>query len=482
MSYGITTEGFIRKHLQTIKEDLETALKAEFGDTINLASDSVFGKIVGTMAQPMADLWSLMEDVYNAMYPSTGSGVSLDNSCDIVGVVRNAATRSEVTCALEVIPGVTVTTGSIVATNVAGDQFQLIADCTPVVTSAVQAKTSVNGPVAPGAYTITINGTPFTYTAIGGDTPSDISLALETSINAGAEPVTCADQTGGVDWIDGDIGVDGQPTPFSIVVTANMQIDYIAGLADFESVETGEIIAFADTLTVIVTPINNWISCINHEDAELGDEEELDSELRVRRARSLAIAGASVVEAIRASLLDITDVDNVRVLENITDVTDGAGLPPHSFEAIVKDGDGDDIGAALWADKPAGIATYGSTTVQVYDSEGILQTLYFSRPTELDIYIIVEYHKLASAEGEIFPSNGEDLIAESVLATGQALDIGNDVIQQRFFGPIYIACTGIETLTMKVGTSAPPSQTTPFAIGDRQIAIFDSSRITITEV
>lgn len=482
--YGLTSAGFVRKHLSTIKADIEDALKAQFGNEINLTTDSVFGKIVGCVSQPIADVWEEMESVYNAMYPNTSEGTSLDNCVDLNGIVRQPTTRSEVNGYFEVVPGTTILAGSIVAVETTEDQFRTLADSTPVVTSAVKAQTSLNGSIAPGAYTITINGTPFTYTAGGGETPDQISAALAALIDAGAEPVDGIDMTGGINQAQGDPGSDGEWQAFSIAVTANLKIDTIWGSIAMESVDTGPIAAPATKLNIIVTPINNWISCTNAVSAELGDEEETDAALRIRRARSLAAAGSSTVPALLASLLDITDVEDAFVFENITDTTDGFGLPPHSFECVVLDGADQDIVDAIWANKPAGIQTYGSSSGNITDSKGVIHIIYFSRPSNINIYVTAEYKKYIAGdeEGEIFPSNGEQLIEDAILSYGATLGINNDVIAARFDGPINDACVGIKQLTIKIGTAPAPGTSTTIAIGKRELAAFAAARVTVTLV
>ena len=484
MSYGLTSEGFVRKHLDAIIEDLEDGLRDAFGEEINLESDSIFGKLVGCFGQPLEEIWELAELVYNAMYPSTAGGTSLTNSCELVGVDRLAPTRSEVYCALLALVGTTITAGSKVATDPAGDEFQLKADVTPAASAAVEAFTSMAAPVANGAtYTITINGTPFSYVAtVPPDTDDTISDELATAINAGAEPVTATDLTGGNVQIEGDAGVDGLPTPFSISLSGTLQFDSIAGLGEFESVETGPVLAYAGTLTSIQTPISGWLEATNPLDADPGTDEELDSALRTRRARSLAIPGAGTVESLLSKLLAVSEVTDGLVIENTTDSTVDS-IPPHAFEAVILGGDDDDIAETIWENKPAGIPPYGSESAVVTDSQGLDHTMYWSRPTEILMWVEVEYTKYDEEE---FPTDGEDLIAASVLATGNALTIGNDVLPDRFFGPIFIACSGIKTLNVKITEDVAGSpgsyQTTPWAISFRELAKFDSGRIVVTEV
>ncbi len=174
------------------------------------------------------------------------------------------------------------------------------------------------------------------------------------------------------------------------------------------------------------------------------------------------------------------------MIENDLEVADGDGRPPHSFESIVLGGLDADIAEVIWENKPAGIQTHGSTNVIHVDTEGISRSINFSRPSEIYLHVRVTYSKYSE---ETFPTTtGEASIAQSALDTGNALTIGNDVLPERFKGPIFTAVSGIAELTIEVATSTgpldPPGayQTTPLAIAATEIAVFDSGRVTVVEV
>ena len=83
---GLTSTGFTKKTLQEIREDLQAALRAAFGDDINLDADSVFGRLVDNFAKPLADVWEALEAVYHSQYPSTAEGVALDNALSLIHI------------------------------------------------------------------------------------------------------------------------------------------------------------------------------------------------------------------------------------------------------------------------------------------------------------------------------------------------------------------------------------------------------------
>jgi len=481
MAFGLLSTGFVRKHLADIVDDLEAALQAAFGINIRLDSKSVFGKLVGAFAQPAADVWELAEAVFNSFYPSTAEGTALDNCCELVGVTRIPATQSTVTEVLEGTVGTTIGINSKVATVTVGDQFQTTAAITLAASVAVRSTTSLVGAVVHGkVYTITINGTPFTYTAtVPPDDADAVSLALKNLINAGAEPVTATDLTGGELQVDGDAGADGLPTPFALVINANLSIDKVGNLQAMESVEYGAVIGYASTLTDIVTQVSGWTAAWNPLAATLGNEEETDSALRLRRALSLATPGSGTVDAIRAAVLSVSAVTAAFVLENTGDAVDGNGLPGHSFEVVVLGGDGDDIAEEIWDHKGAGIYSHGVTPVVVSDSQGFSQTVRYTRPSEIDIWVRGTYTEDPEADPG-FPTNGEDLMETAMLATGQALTIGEDALPAHFYGPVLAACTGIRTLLIEISLDGIAWVNTPLAIAALEISAFEIAHCEAT--
>ena len=95
----------------------------------------------------------------------------------------------------------------------------------------------------------------------------------------------------------------------------------LTGGSDTENataVNTGAISALAGTLTVIATPIAGWTSVTNVSDATLGQDEETNEELRLRRTNSTATSAKSIVDGIFGSLSELDDVTGVAVLENDT--------------------------------------------------------------------------------------------------------------------------------------------------------------------
>jgi hypothetical protein len=229
------------------------------------------------------------------------------------------------------------------------------------------------------------------------------------------------------------------------------------------------------------------LSSVNNLAAGLaGRIAETDEELRNRRRELLAGLGAATDEAIRQAVLQEVDgVTACLVISNRTDVTDGDGRPPHSFETIVSGGDEDDIAQVIWENTPSGIYPEGDIVKTVVDSTGKGQTVRFSRPTNVYIWVDLEYSLNIE---ESFPVNGEDLIKDNIVEwTLQNINIGDDVIYQRLSIPIY-EVPGIGTIQIELATSATPTgppgaySAANVVIASDELAVFATSRITVTQV
>lgn len=240
---------------------------------------------------------------------------------------------------------------------------------------------------------------------------------------------------------------------------------------------TGPIPAYTGTLTELETPIVGVSSVTNPADAVLGSDIETDAELRARRNDQLQGIGNATLEAIRAQLLNVEDVTSVTGYENITFVVDIDGRPPKSYEFYVFGGDEDDIAQKLWESKPAGIATYGSISKTVVDSQGFNQIVKFSRPVEIDIYLEIDL-----TVSPDFPGDGLDQCKAALLAFGNALGTGQDVIVYPQLVASLNSIIGILDLVIRIGTSPGPTLDDNIIIAAFQKSAWDSSRITLAVV
>jgi uncharacterized phage protein gp47/JayE len=234
--------------------------------------------------------------------------------------------------------------------------------------------------------------------------------------------------------------------------------------------------ALAGTIIEIITPVVGWNTVNNPADATLGRDRETDAALRIRRAKSVAFPSQSLLESIFSAIANIEGVAEVIVLENDTSTVDENGQDPHSVQAIVNGGDDQEIAEAIFNEKSAGIATVGSTTVQVLDIQDLPHDINFQRPTDLDIYVTINLTTFAD-----YPANGADLIKQAIIDYAALnINIGTDVINSRLYCPIneVQGHTIDEVLT---GTTPSPTLPDDIPVPFDNLARFQNANIIVNE-
>lgn len=437
MAYGLLSTGFVPKTYEVIVTELEAAWREAFG----ASSLGKFAKrMIAIFAERLAECWELAEDVYAAFDPAGSVDDALDMLCAITGTTRDAATYST-----------TVLT--------------LVGDTGTVVPARWQSATDSTGSV-------------FTHDEAG------TLAALTAWAAATAYIVGDRRSNGGNSYIcitAGTSAGSGGPTTESDDITDNtahwrfMGNGLAAVDVDATATVTGPVSAVSGDITEIVTPVSGWSSVINLLDATEGANIETDEDLRVKRELEIAAGGDSTIPAITAALLDVTGVTHVRVFYNNTDTTDADGVPPHSVEPLVQGGDADAICAALFASVAGGIGYHGDESGTVTDSEGVEHTIRFSRPEERTIYVDATYTK----DPDTYPADGDDQVKAAIVAWGDTLPVGKDVTASRVSAAVFEVTGVIDVTDIDIGVTAAPTTGITVTVTSRQLAVFDTSRITV---
>jgi len=413
----VTATGFNKKTLAEIISELEIDFKEIFGDDIDVEADQPFGQLIGLLAKREADLWDGAEEIYNSRDPNKASGTSLD-----AVVAENAITRLEETATevkdvlLNATNNTVIPAGKLARQQNTTIDYSLDNSVTVSKTTASKGVVSIETLTVSNTYTVTINATNYDYIAQIGDTKVDVLDEIKALIDAGSWTGTVT-----VNSLNENMTLEDLSVVFSFDVGADMSIDQIWNQGDFTCTIKGANTLPANNLNIIQTPVTGW-NGVNNPDAGItGRATETDDELRLRRERSI-IKGNATDEAIAAALLnDVENVTNARVFSNRTDVTDGEGRPPHSFETVVQGGDDQEVADKIWETQPSGIQSFGNTTEIVTDSQGNPQTIKFSRPES--VYIHVQVSRDLYDE-ESYPTNGDQLIKEAIV--NWSLDISNN--------------------------------------------------------
>jgi len=109
--YGLTLEGYKTKPFDTMMTEVSDTLTSSLG-AINLTPPSVFSVLINTFLVEVAKIDLKGEEIYNAQYPNTATGYSLDGIADYNGIKRLAATHSTVTAQVNAINYTTIPEGS----------------------------------------------------------------------------------------------------------------------------------------------------------------------------------------------------------------------------------------------------------------------------------------------------------------------------------------------------------------------------------
>lgn len=404
-SYGVLSTGFSKKSRQDIIDEVVASLQADISPNLNTEATSILGQLIGVLADQISQDWDILEEVYLSQYPDSASAASLDGVGAITGATRLPATVSTV---------ILSATGDDATSLPLGRQAR--------VPNGGTFETTAGATISLAAAWAT--GTAYSVgDIVRNDSPENIYVCAIAGTSAGA----------------------GGPTGEGTAIVDNTVTWRFVGDGEgyatvaAEATETGATVGLAYQVTEIVTAVSGWAGVSNLADAAAGTAIETDAAFRVRRENLLTVSGKGTVDTIRAKLLLVSGIVEALVFENPTDVTDGNGVPPHAIECVVLGGSDADVAEAIFLDKPAGIATYGSDIVEVVvDSQGTSHTVNASRADPVEMFLDIT----VVADGN-YPADGDTQVAAALKALGDTLTIGDDVIYNQFLGETLSTACGV---------------------------------------
>ena len=451
---GVTLAGFETKRFNDIIAGLRENARTIFqdlvqpGEEVDVSDNSTIGRLIGLVAPDLAELWQADLEVYQAFDPNSATGVALDNIVQYMGVTRRQGRPTVLRASVWGTLGTLLPAGQAVKGN--GSESFL-----STTALSFSAQDFIGFSISPNSL---VEGNTVAFTMI-----VDEGIFTLTHTNGASETVAAIL----ADWLEQFEAT--VPTRYEVRIEDNKLYvelkDYFAFISvpsltncaivdtkkrlTFNSATNGDFDTPIGTVTTILTPVFGWSSVINEISAEKGSTLETDEELRERFRISKAVRASNTSEALYSQLLEIEGVLFVRIYENMTGVTDINGIPEHSFMAVVRGGVDTDIGEVVWNNKPLGIASYGNTSVVVRDTQNFERTVYFSRPTEVPIYVRIQVKKIDNS----FPNDGTEMIRAKVLDyLNENITFGEDVIYTRMFTPIN-SIPGHQVELLEIGTS-----------------------------
>lgn len=289
--------------------------------------------------------------------------------------------------------------------------------------------------------------------------------------------------------------LQGAATVEAITSRVKQEVPGVTSVIVFENVTLTQdpisVLFSADFITgntVQVDLDSNNIGSVSYVSSHLQVMNDLASLISAQpEIRSVAVTGVSN----RELTIEMEDGQEIEIDFNISGgasqptYTESGGRPPKSFETVVEGGSDDAVALKIWQLKPAGIQTYGNVNngagITIIDSFGNPQVIHFTRAVPVYMWVNVV---LTLNPQETFPANGQELVAQAILAYGNTLGIGVDVIIQRVQAAVF-AVPGISSATVQLArtlnvSTTPTYVSTNIDIGETEISVWDLSRINVS--
>lgn len=231
----------------------------------------------------------------------------------------------------------------------------------------------------------------------------------------------------------------------------------------FQAIVPGPIAAPPGFVNQIFQVIPGWDSITNPIAGVTGTNVEGRAAFEERRAASVALNAQGSLPAVRAAVLNVTNVLDAYATENVTSapvVIGGYTLKPHSLYVAALGGEAQDIGEAIWTKKSPGCDYNGNVVVTVVDSSySSPQPSYQVRYQSPDVAAILFQVEIAG--GPQVPSNAADQIRAAIIAAFNGDDetarerIGGTIYASRYYCPVAaVGPSWVRIISIKVGYGA----------------------------
>ena len=442
MGEFVTPTGLNRKTLQELRLEFENKFKQVFGVAFETAVDSPNGLLISQLALSYNDLWELAQEIYSSLDPNQAVGAALDARAAFNGVSRKPALPCIVDAVLYTNgSSATIPAGSLARRQRGNLNFALDETVTISRSSCDELLIIDNGSEKNTEYVFH-----FTF--------GDVTLNNSTSTsNLSVLALAIVSAGGSVAQSNRGLRVYKDGTPVGI--TGAMPSDFIiqsGANGKFTAVELGYQTCEIGELDTIAAAVSGWNDVYNYAAGEPGEDLESDESLRVRRAAAARARKSRATDpAIEAALLDVPGVSTAIVKSNRGFTTDEDGVPGKAFTSLVVGGNDNEIAQCIYENQPAGIQSYGNTSVNITDSHGIEQQISFSRPTPVYLWVKVTY---SLYDEEAFP--GQDAVKDALVEWAEReYTLGKDIISTRINQGLYDV-PGIGVATCAVATSNSP--------------------------
>lgn len=437
----LTDQGFLRPTMAELMQKIGDRMVESVGP-VNRRADSGIGQIIAIVAEALGVSFETAEELFNSRFLSRASGVALDSLGEWLGIPRRGKSNTTSAVILYGTSGAPVPAGARVAYG--NYQFTLDAQVTISTTNTTDVTWSVNANPA-GNVGLTVNGIDY-VTPAASKSQAQIATEVATLITqAGAATSQFKAEASGANI---HITSPNLNTGISVANKGGMTLVKVGTPGSVTAVDSGPIAVPAHSLTTLVSSAAGWQAVDNPVDAVPGSDRETDTSYRARlQGSNGASLGKATPTAIKEAVRSVAGVTAASVVVNNTMGTVN-GQPPKSFNVVVAGGQETAIGLAIYETGGAGIETYGTEQVTVYDEDGDPHVILFSRQVVALYKVTVNVTKLQPEE-QLDPRTPQ-LIESAVRSYFASLSLGDDIVVQRMIGPIYEATSGIATITIQV--------------------------------
>ena len=498
--YGLTPKGPNIKRLDVILNEMHADLSEKLGINTRQNPQSILNHLLTNIADRIAELWEFGENVYYSQYPSTAEGISLDNACQLGGVIRKGATRSSYPIHCTGLDGTVLPSGTKIASNTNPVTTLSVSTESRITRTAFNKITLKIVYAARGeTYTVTIDGNTYSFTATSDD-PNEILHGLQTSIGTAGEKIASEIvleddhyelKLERATYQSGTAVFDEAALSASSLMYIQREnlltTGTVTSIINFSTDDFGDILLPSTSINKIVNAPSGLLEVANHCTYVAGNDEETDSELRKSYIDKIFNRSSMMVDSIESAILNnVKGVKSCYVYENNTDDTDENGIPPHSIEVVVSGGDANDIAREIYINKAAGIGTYGNTSVDVTAHDGGTATVYYTVPSEKYVWF---YVKVTPISGTYLQPDFVDIVKEIITEDVAGRDIGEGVILQAFYSEICRKISGVREVSILAYQSdenVPPVSSSAYediniTVSNRQFVYTTPESITVVE-
>lgn len=157
----------------------------------------------------------------------------------------------------------------------------------------------------------------------------------------------------------------------------------------FRAANPGRVLTVPNTIKNAVTVVLG-VTAINNPSVptSVGDTEETDAALRIRRQKSTQLPSQGYLNALEAALGNVTGVTYEKVYENKGDIVDADGIPPHCIWAVLGgNGAPADIANAIYVNRTEGCNMKGDQTFNVTQDDLSIFTIRWDNVTTQNVFI-----------------------------------------------------------------------------------------------